>query len=165
MFETTTKQLMGWGRTAPTVARVLSTPDAETIVEAVTSADGRGIVARGLGRSYGDNAQNGGGLVVDMTALHQIHSMDRDTHLVDVDGGVKLSAAWLIERAGFPRGYPGEGAPVRLSTKHTLALTNRGGATTGQLAELAREVRAGVRAAFGVTLHPEPLWVGCSIDD
>ncbi|EJZ81450.1 UDP-N-acetylenolpyruvoylglucosamine reductase [Corynebacterium otitidis ATCC 51513] len=83
----------------------------------------------------------------------------------DVDGGVKLSAAWLIERAGFPRGYPGEGAPVRLSTKHTLALTNRGGATTGQLAELAREVRAGVRAAFGVTLHPEPLWVGCSIDD
>lgn len=101
MFETTTKQLMGWGRTAPTVARVLSTPDPETIVEAVTSADGRGIVARGLGRSYGDNAQNGGGLVVDMTALHQIHSMDRDTHLVDVDGGVNLDQ---LMRAALPLG-------------------------------------------------------------
>ncbi|KQY07272.1 decaprenylphosphoryl-beta-D-ribose oxidase [Mycobacterium sp. Root135] len=101
MFETTTKQLMGWGRTAPTVARVLSTPDAETIVEAVTSADGRGIIARGLGRSYGDNAQNGGGLVVDMSALHQIHSMDRDTHLVDVDGGVNLDQ---LMRAALPLG-------------------------------------------------------------
>src|ERR1700712_3379159 len=90
MFDTTTKQLMGWGRTAPTVARVLSTPDPGIIAEAVASADGRGIVARGLGRSYGDNAQNGGGLVVDMTALNKIHSMDRDTHLVDVDGGVNL---------------------------------------------------------------------------
>ena len=101
MFETTTKQLMGWGRTAPTVARVLSTPDAGTIVDAVTSADGRGIVARGLGRSYGDNAQNGGGLVVDMTALHQIHSIDRDTHLVDVDGGVNLDQ---LMRAALPLG-------------------------------------------------------------
>ncbi|MCV7422546.1 FAD-binding oxidoreductase [Mycobacterium yunnanensis] len=101
MFETTTKQLMGWGRTAPTVARVLSTPDAGTIVEAVTSADGRGIVARGLGRSYGDNAQNGGGLVVDMTALHQIHSIDRDSHLVDVDGGVNLDQ---LMRAALPLG-------------------------------------------------------------
>ncbi|MDP9164681.1 MAG: FAD-binding oxidoreductase [Actinomycetota bacterium] len=101
MFDTTTKQLMGWGRTAPTVARVLSTPDAETIIEAVASADGRGILARGLGRSYGDNAQNGGGLVVDMTALNKIHSMDRDTHLVDVDGGVNLDQ---LMRAALPLG-------------------------------------------------------------
>jgi len=101
MFETTTKQLMGWGRTAPTVARVLSTPDAETIVEAVTSADGRGIVARGLGRSYGDNAQNGGGLVVDMTALDKIHSINADNALVDVDGGVNLDQ---LMRAALPFG-------------------------------------------------------------
>ncbi|BDX29786.1 FAD-dependent decaprenylphosphoryl-beta-D-ribofuranose 2-oxidase [Mycobacterium antarcticum] len=101
MFDTTTKQLMGWGRTAPTVARVLSTPDPGIIAEAVASADGRGIVARGLGRSYGDNAQNGGGLVVDMTALNQIHSMDRDTHLVDVDGGVNLDQ---LMRAALPLG-------------------------------------------------------------
>lgn len=77
---------------------------------------------------------------------------------------VKLSAAWLIERAGFPRGFPGQGAPVRLSTKHTLALTNRGGATTQDLVELARRVRDGVRTAFGVELRPEPVWVGVGID-
>src|SRR5690606_15595595 len=71
-------------------------------------------------------------------------------------GGTKLSAAWLIERAGFGKGYPGPHAPVRLSTKHTLALTNRGSGTAGELIALAREVRAGVEAVFGVRLHPEP---------
>ncbi len=80
------------------------------------------------------------------------------------EGRVKLSAAWLIERAGFPKGHPGEGAPVRLSTKHTLALTNRGGASTADLVALAREVRDGVRAAFGVELVPEPVWVGVGLD-
>ncbi|MCW2553572.1 MAG: decaprenylphosphoryl-beta-D-ribose oxidase, partial [Mycobacterium sp.] len=61
----------------------------------------RGVIARGLGRSYGDNAQNGGGLVVDMTALNRIHSMDRDSHLVDVDGGVNLDQ---LMRAALPLG-------------------------------------------------------------
>ncbi|GAA3969941.1 UDP-N-acetylmuramate dehydrogenase [Gordonia caeni] len=79
------------------------------------------------------------------------------------DGGVKLSAGWLIERAGFTRGYPGEEAPARLSTKHTLALTNRGAATTAELLALATTVRDGVREAFGVTLHPEPVFVGCEL--
>lgn len=77
--------------------------------------------------------------------------------------GEKLSAAWLIERAGFPRGYPGADAPVRLSTKHTLALTNRGHARTDDLVALAREVRDGVRAKFGITLVPEPVWIGVEI--
>jgi UDP-N-acetylmuramate dehydrogenase len=77
------------------------------------------------------------------------------------DGAVKTSAAWLIERAGFPRGY-GAGR-VRLSTKHTLALTNRGGATTAELLELAAEVRRGVHAAFGVLLVNEPVLVGCEL--
>ena len=81
----------------------------------------------------------------------------------DVMGGVKLSAGWLIERAGFAKGHPGEAAPMRLSTKHTLALTNRGSAQTKDLIALAREVRAGVEDAFGVTLHPEPVWVGCTL--
>lgn len=80
-------------------------------------------------------------------------------------GGVKLSAGWLIERAGFSRGFPGEGAPVRLSTKHSLALTNRGSATTAELLALAGTVRDGVRAAFGVTLYPEPVLVGCTLPD
>ena len=76
---------------------------------------------------------------------------------------MKLSAAWLIERAGFPRGYPGEHAPARLSTKHTLALTNRGNAKADDIVALARDVQAGVERAFGVRLVPEPVWVGMSI--
>jgi UDP-N-acetylmuramate dehydrogenase len=78
-------------------------------------------------------------------------------------GQVKLSAAWLIERAGFSRGHLGPGGRVGLSSRHTLALTNRGGASTEDLLALAREVRDGVRAAFGVELHPEPVLVGCRL--
>jgi UDP-N-acetylmuramate dehydrogenase len=77
------------------------------------------------------------------------------------DGQVKTSAAWLIERSGFGKGY-GAGA-VRLSTKHTLALTNRGSARTDDLLALAREVRDGVREKFGVTLVNEPVLVGCEL--
>ena len=76
------------------------------------------------------------------------------------DGQEKLSAAWLIERAGFPRGYPGEDAPARLSTKHTLALTNRGNANASDIVALATDVQAGVEKQFGVQLVPEPVWVG-----
>ncbi len=75
----------------------------------------------------------------------------------------KLSAAWLIERAGFTRGYPGPGGRVALSGKHTLALTNRGGARTEDLLALAREIRDGVATCFGVTLVPEPVLVGCTL--
>ena len=78
------------------------------------------------------------------------------------DGGVKTSAAWLIEHAGFSRGY-GSGL-ARLSTKHTLALTNRGGATAAELVALAREVRDGVEAAYGIRLVPEPVLIGTSLD-
>jgi UDP-N-acetylmuramate dehydrogenase len=74
------------------------------------------------------------------------------------DGRIKTSAAWLIERAGFARGY-GDGQ-ARISSKHTLALTNRGGATTAELVALAREVAGGVRERFGVELVPEPVFVG-----
>lgn len=79
------------------------------------------------------------------------------------DGRVKVSAAWLIEHAGFTRGYTGRHGDVSLSTKHTLALTNRGNATTAHLLELAREVRDGVRRTFGVELVNEPMLVGCSL--
>ena len=80
----------------------------------------------------------------------------------DDDGHVKTSAAWLIERAGFERGY-GHGG-VRVSSKHTLALTNRGG-TTMELVALAREIRDGVRERFGIELQPEPTLVGVSLDN
>lgn len=80
------------------------------------------------------------------------------------DGRVKTSAAWLIERSGFHRGHAGPGGRVALSGKHTLALTNRGGGTTADLLALAREVRDGVHAAFGIVLEPEPVLLGCSLD-
>ncbi|MFJ9158246.1 UDP-N-acetylmuramate dehydrogenase [Streptomyces griseoviridis] len=77
------------------------------------------------------------------------------------EGHTKTSAAWLIDKAGFTKGY-GTG-PARISTKHTLALTNRGAATTEDLLALAREVVAGVHEAFGVTLVNEPVTVGVSL--
>jgi UDP-N-acetylmuramate dehydrogenase len=80
-------------------------------------------------------------------------------------GHVKVPAAWLIERAGFGKGYqPGpSGQDARISTKHTLALVNPGGATTASLLALAREVAGGVRKVFGVDLAPEPVLVGVEL--
>jgi UDP-N-acetylmuramate dehydrogenase len=77
------------------------------------------------------------------------------------DGHTKTSAAWLIDKAGFTKGY-GTG-PARISTKHTLALTNRGAATTEDLLALAREVVTGVHDAFGITLVNEPVAIGVSL--
>ena len=78
------------------------------------------------------------------------------------DGLVKVPAAWLIEQAGFGKGYnPGDGA--RISAKHTLALVNAGTASTAGLLTLARQIRDGVRDAFGVSLAPEPVLVGVTL--
>ena len=77
----------------------------------------------------------------------------------DASGGVKTSAAWLIDKAGFEKGF-GLPGPAALSTKHTLAVTNRGSATATDVAVLARQVRDGVRDRFGVTLVNEPVFVG-----
>ena len=76
---------------------------------------------------------------------------------------VKTSAAWLIDHAGFAKGYPAGDAPVSLSTKHTLALTNRGRGTAADVVALAREIRDGVQARFGIRLEPEPRLVGVSL--
>ena len=96
-IHTTTKTLTGWGRTQATTAEVLSTPDVETIAKAVAqvaddNADKpshlqRGVIARGMGRSYGDPTNNAGGLVIDMRELNKIHDIDPDTAIVDVDPG------------------------------------------------------------------------------
>ncbi|GAA0533300.1 decaprenylphospho-beta-D-ribofuranose 2-oxidase [Saccharopolyspora erythraea NRRL 2338] len=96
-----TRKLMGWARTSPTTARVVSTPDVEVIARAVREADERGVIARGLGRSYGDVSQNAGGTVIDMTALNRIHDIDRDKAVVDVDAGVSLDQ---LMRAALPHG-------------------------------------------------------------
>lgn len=86
-------------------------------------------------------------------------------------GMVKLSAAWLIDRAGFSKGFglpgtPGEtvaGGRASLSSKHTLAITNRGGASSEDILAIARAVRAGVKEHFGIELHNEPLLIGCAL--
>jgi UDP-N-acetylmuramate dehydrogenase len=89
---------------------------------------------------------------------------DRPVPHYPAPDGVKLAAGWLVERAGFGKGYPDvDTARCRLSTKHALALTNRGGAGAGDVVALARTVRDGVRDVFGVTLMPEPVLVGCSL--
>lgn len=77
----------------------------------------------------------------------------------DGAGRIKTSAAWLISHAGFERGH-GLPGPASLSTKHSLALTNRGTASAEDVVELAREVRAGVEQAYGVRLEAEPVLVG-----
>jgi len=73
---------------------------------------------------------------------------------------VKLSAAWLIERSGIHRGFALPGSRAAISSKHTLALTNRGGATAEEVAQLARYVQSRVQGEFGILLHPEPVLVG-----
>jgi UDP-N-acetylmuramate dehydrogenase len=84
------------------------------------------------------------------------------------DGRVKLSAAWLIDHAGFGKGFGlGDGSVsggrASLSTKHTLAITNRGSARAADMVAIAREVRAGVIGRFGIELHPEPLLIGITL--
>ncbi|MET0590072.1 MAG: UDP-N-acetylenolpyruvoylglucosamine reductase, partial [Naasia sp.] len=76
---------------------------------------------------------------------------------------VKLSAAWLIEHAGIRRGFALSGSRAAVSSKHTLALINRGGATAEEVVELARYVRAMVQVEFGVLLQAEPVLVGLSL--
>ena len=110
-LHTSEATLHGWGRTAPTRAQVLSTEDLDTIVAAVKqvaddNADKpdhlkRGVIARGMGRSYGDPAQNAGGLVIDMQPFNKIHSIDPDNALVVVDGGVTLDQ---LMKAALPYG-------------------------------------------------------------
>ena len=110
-FHTSTRTLTGWGRTAPTTAEVLSTQDVDQIAAAVArvaddNADKpshlqRGVIARGMGRSYGDPAMNAGGLVIDMQQLNTIHSINPDTALVDVDAGVTLDQ---LMKAALPYG-------------------------------------------------------------
>ena len=108
MTQTTRTPLTGWGRTAPSVAEVLRSPDVEVIARAVAReaerrgrGEGRGVLARGLGRSYGDVAQNGGGLVVDMTALNCILAIDDAAATVTVEAGISLDD---LMRAALPHG-------------------------------------------------------------
>jgi len=108
--------------------------------------------------------------VLDAAALARVEATARarcgeDTKVPRFDAGdgmVKVPAAWLIERAGFGKGYdPGHGA--RISAKHTLALVNSGSATTSDLIALASQIRDGVQDCFGVRLAPEPVLIGVTL--
>ncbi|MBA3819207.1 MAG: UDP-N-acetylmuramate dehydrogenase, partial [Deltaproteobacteria bacterium] len=104
--------------------------------------------------------------IVDATALAAIEARvpagTTMPRFAAADGKSKLSAGWLIEQAGFAKGYTV--GRVGISRKHALALVNRGGATTTELLALAREIQDGVHARFGVALVPEPVIVGTSRD-
>ncbi len=97
--------------------------------------------------------------IIGSHALHELaeRAGGEPPHWKTGDGEVKVSAAWLIGAAGFEKGH--RKGSVSLSTKHTLALTNRGGATTAELLALADEVADRVEADFGIRLHPEPVMV------
>jgi UDP-N-acetylmuramate dehydrogenase len=102
--------------------------------------------------------------VVDRATAAHVESIagSRPPRFDAPDGRVKLAAGWLVERAGFVKGWGTGRAGV--SRKHALALVNRGGASSRELLEVARAIRDGVRARFGVTLEPEPVLVGCSLE-
>lgn len=83
--------------------------------------------------------------------------------LATAEYSVKLSAAWLIENAGIRRGFSLPGSGAAISSKHTLAIVNRGGASAAEVVQLADFIQARVQAEFGVVLHPEPVLVGLSL--
>src|SRR4051794_41202719 len=99
---TSSASLHGWGRTAPTLAHVTVPRSQADVAAAVRAAGPRGVIARGLGRSYGDPAQNAGGLVLDMTGLARPPAIDADTGVAVVDGGVSLDT---LMRAALPLGW------------------------------------------------------------
>ena len=102
--------------------------------------------------------------VYELLASKMAGTIDGPVPHYPAPNGVKLAAGWLVERAGFGKGYPDdEAAPCRLSTKHALALTNRGDATAEDVITLARTIRDGVRNVFGITLKPEPVLLGCRL--
>jgi decaprenylphospho-beta-D-ribofuranose 2-oxidase len=107
-----TTLLSGWGGTAPSAADLVTAASAERVVEAVRAAGGRGLLARGLGRSYGDAAQNGGGTVLDLTALADRLALDETAGTVTCDAGASLDS---VMRALLPRGWF---VPVTPGTRH-----------------------------------------------
>ena len=106
------KLLSGWGRTAPTRAEVIRPDEPEDALQAIAAASPRGVIARGLGRCYGDAAQNSGGQVLDTTALAWISDFDPEQGTITVGGGTSLGT---LLRAVVPSGWF---VPVLPGTRH-----------------------------------------------
>jgi UDP-N-acetylmuramate dehydrogenase len=102
---------------------------------------------------------------LDAFLAHQAALEDAERHaaIAPEEPLVKLSAAWLIERSGIRKGFAIPGSRAAISSKHTLALTNRGDATADDIAQLARFVQQRVQAEFGIVLHPEPVLLGVEL--
>lgn len=111
-----------------------------------------------------DGATADEGVAVGVLAEAAADREHRRAHAQSSEGpGVKLSAAWLIEQSGISRGYALPGSRAAISSKHTLAITNRGGASAREIAQLASFVQSRVQAEFGVLLRPEPVLVGLEL--
>jgi UDP-N-acetylmuramate dehydrogenase len=106
-------------------------------------------------------AETAAGVREGLRACDRADKADSMPAFPTADGRVKLSAAWLIECAGIPRGYRKGRAAI--SSNHTLAIVNQGGASAAEVVALAREVRQHVFDAFGVTLVPEPVFVNLEL--
>jgi decaprenylphospho-beta-D-ribofuranose 2-oxidase len=108
-LSTEARLLTGWGRTAPSRATVVRPADAAEVERALGEAGERGAIARGLGRAYGDAAQNAGGVVLDMTALRRVHDLDLADGRATVDAGISLDEliGLLVPLGWFPRVVPG----------------------------------------------------------
>ncbi len=101
--------MTGWGRTAPTLADLHRPVDAEAVTELLARPAARGVIARGLGRSYGDAAQNAGGRVLSLTALRAVRSFDVETGVISVGAGLSLGdlARMVLPFGWFPPVMPG----------------------------------------------------------
>lgn len=158
----------GLGRVAyPELARQLGvavddTASVAAVREAVLSLRGRKAMV--LDADDPDTWSAGSFFTNPIVAAEVAESLPEECPRYPADSGVKLSAAWLIAHAGIEPGFGvSESARARISSRHTLALTNQGGATAADILELARTVRARVREAFGIDLEPEPRLVSCSL--
>ena len=154
--------LTGWGRAAPTMAEVYQPRSPDDVSALLAAADGRGAVARGLGRSYGDAAQNGGGEVLDMTAMATVNAIDLERGLVAAEGGVSLDR---LMRSLVPLGWF---VPVTAGTRHVTvggAIAadihgknhHRDGSFCSHVTSLTLQT-AGRTIVAGPDTHPEIFW-------
>lgn len=127
--------------------------------EVLTLRRGKGMV---LDEQDHDTWSAGSFFTNPIVSLERAQELPPECPRYLIDGGVKLSAAWLIEHAGVSRGFALPGSRAAVSTKHTLALTNRGGANATELLALATDVQNRVLSAFGISLEPEPRIVAAT---